>query len=93
MELVGGCMKFCFNHNEPLFIFYISSLNSCKQNGDDDILYKNTEHLKEFQADPITCNIVQNWYKVRIYEIEENTGLVEHALSFAILARERGIKV
>ena len=59
----------------------------------EEVLYKNQEHLKYFQGSTPSADVVEEWYKRRTYEIEKNTGLVENALNFVILARERGVKV
>ncbi|KAK6630113.1 hypothetical protein RUM44_005664 [Polyplax serrata] len=68
------------------------SVGSVKNGKNDEILYKDGQHLKQFQADKMTPDIVEEWYKMRTYEIEKNTGLVEHALSFVGLGRERGVR-
>lgn len=67
--------------------------DEAKKNAVNDFIYESEPSLRQFQTSELTVGIVEDWYKRRTYEIEENTGLVDYALSFVKLARERGVKV
>lgn len=58
-----------------------------------ECIYEYDPSLRQFQTSELTGSIVEEWYRRRTYEIEENTGLVDHALNFVKLARERNVKV
>ena len=43
--------------------------------------------------EPLTPKVLEEWYRNRIYEIENRSHMVDQALELAKLARERNIKV
>ncbi|KAL0278174.1 UNVERIFIED_CONTAM: hypothetical protein PYX00_000069 [Menopon gallinae] len=57
-----------------------------------DYVFGDDQSLRRFATRTLTPELVEEWYIRRIYEIEKNTGLVEYALSFASLSRERNVK-
>lgn len=85
------CAKLFRKYQIKLFCCRIRSAEKAEDSS--GFIYEKDSSLAQFRTRQLTGKLVEDWYKKRCYEIESFTGLVEFALSFVKLARERNIKV